>query len=99
MKKIQSIPAKEERSQQQGCQSLKPKIPIRVNFVGSWKGNGRCWYMYSILRPIGVCTCPFGLFYGHFGIFFPILACGTKKNLATLVISRDQCESLPNCPL
>jgi hypothetical protein len=28
---------------------------------------------------------PFGIFYGHFGIFFTVLVCRTKKNLATLL--------------
>jgi hypothetical protein len=64
---------------------FKPKIPIRVNFGGSC--NWRCRY---ILWPLG-------LFYCHlvyvvavlyiswsFGIFFPVLVCCTKKNLATL---------------
>jgi hypothetical protein len=63
---------------------FKPKIPIWVNFGGSC--NGRCLKM---LRPNG-------LFYGHlvyfvaiwyilwlFDIFFPVLVCRTRKNLAT----------------
>jgi hypothetical protein len=36
---------------------FKPKIPIWVNFLGAC--NGRGWYI----------LWPFGLFYGHFGIF------------------------------
>jgi hypothetical protein len=72
------------------------KIPILVNFGGSC--NGSCW---SILRP-------FGLFYGHlvyftaiwyvcwlFGIFFPVLVCCMKKNLATPLQSTR--ESLNPC--
>jgi hypothetical protein len=41
---------------------FKPKIPIWVNFGGSY--NGRCKAIWSILLP-------FGILYGYFGIFFP----------------------------
>jgi hypothetical protein len=68
---------------------FKPKIPIWVNFGGSY--NGRCLYI----------ICPFGLFYGYlvyfvalwyilwlFGIYFPVMVCCTTKNLATLPFAR-----------
>jgi hypothetical protein len=29
---------------------------------------------------------PFGIFYGCMGVFFPVLVCCTKKNLATRVV-------------
>jgi hypothetical protein len=76
------------KSVNQGCQMVyfQTKNPILVIFGRSC--NRRCW---SILRP-------FGIFYGHlrhfmairyimwlFGIFFIVLVCCTKKNLATLV--------------
>jgi hypothetical protein len=32
--------------------------------------------------------CSFGIFCGHFGIFFPVLVC--KKNLATLLVDRPR---------
>jgi hypothetical protein len=64
---------------------FKPKIPIWVNFGGSY--NGRCWYISS----------PFGSIFGHWvylvaiwyilwlsGILYPILVCFAEKNLATL---------------
>jgi hypothetical protein len=62
---------------------FKPKLSIWGNFGGSC--NGSCWYI----------LWPFDLFYGHlvyffatlyiYGIFFPVLVCCTKKNLATLL--------------
>jgi hypothetical protein len=64
---------------------FKPKIPILVNLGGSC--NGSCW---CIILPVG-------LFYDYFvyfafiwsilrlyGLFFPVLVCCTKKNMATL---------------
>jgi hypothetical protein len=39
------------------------------------------------IMDIASILLPFGTFYGHFGIFFPVLVCCTKKNLATLVTS------------
>jgi hypothetical protein len=33
---------------------------------------------------------PFFIFCGHFGIFFPVLVCCTKKNLATLISCRKR---------
>jgi hypothetical protein len=65
---------------------FEPKIPIWVNFGGSW--NRKSLYI----------LWPFGLFYGHWkcftdiwsilcslGEFFPVLVfCCTTKNLATL---------------
>jgi hypothetical protein len=35
---------------------------------------------------IGNILWPFGIFYGHFGIFSPVLVYCTKKNLATLLL-------------
>jgi hypothetical protein len=73
---------------QQGCQMVyfQTKIPSRVNIAESC--NERCWYIVG----------PFGQFYGYLvyfvvicyimwlsGIFFAVLVCCTKKNLATLV--------------
>jgi hypothetical protein len=40
---------------------FKPKMPIWVNLVGSFKG--RCWYI----------LCPFGLSYGHLVFLCPFL--------------------------
>jgi hypothetical protein len=43
---------------------FKPKIPLWVNFRGSWNGKG--WY---ILWPFGIYILrPFGTVYGHFVI-------------------------------
>jgi hypothetical protein len=36
---------------------------------------------------------PFGIFCGHFGIFFPFLVCRTKKNLATLILNPNPTTS------
>jgi hypothetical protein len=66
---------------------FKPKIPSLVCFVGPW--NRKCWYIewplhWNIWQP-------FGISYGHldilwsFGIFFPVLVCFVKINLATLI--------------
>jgi hypothetical protein len=52
---------------------------------------------------IVIAVCPFGVFSGHliilwsFGIFFIILVCFTKKNLATLQqVSRHRCPPFLN---
>jgi hypothetical protein len=62
---------------------FKPKIPIWVNFGGSY--NGRCWLyfmeIWSILRPFGI-LCGF---YHHLMYLFPVLVCCAKGNLATLL--------------
>jgi hypothetical protein len=66
---------------------FKPKIQIWANFGGSC--NGRWWYILWTLGPFYLQS--FVIFYGYlvvirdyFGIFFPVLVCCTKKNLATL---------------
>jgi hypothetical protein len=48
--------------------------------------NGNCWYFIAIwcFRAVGLILGPWGIFCGHFGIFFPVLVCCTMKNLATL---------------
>jgi hypothetical protein len=39
-----------------------------------------------ILWPFGIlCGQPFGIFCGHFGMFFRVLVCCARKNLATLL--------------
>jgi hypothetical protein len=76
----------------QGCQMVQfsnLKIPIWVNFREYC--NGRCWFI----------LCPFSLFTDNwyllwsFGIFFPVLICCTKENLATLLCVRD--NEMPKC--
>jgi hypothetical protein len=48
------------------------------------------WKMFGIFRDILSILRPNGIFYGHlvhfvvFGIFLPVWACCTEKNLATL---------------
>jgi hypothetical protein len=68
---------------------FKPKIPIWVNFGGSW--NGICWYI----------LWPFSIFYGRFvyfvtiryirwsfGIFFPVLVFCVRNIWQTWLCSR-----------
>jgi hypothetical protein len=59
---------------------LKPKIPFWVNF-GAYVLEMEMVYFKAIWSILW----PFCLFYGIFGIFFPLLVCFTKKNLATLM--------------
>jgi hypothetical protein len=42
---------------------FKPKIQIWVNFRGTC--NGRCWRIWSILRPFRIYFGLFGIFYGN----------------------------------
>jgi hypothetical protein len=68
---------------------FKPKTPIWVNvwWVLQWEMLVYFTDLWYIVRPIGI-------FYAYlyslwsFGIWFPILICCTKKNLATLVLRR-----------
>jgi hypothetical protein len=75
------------------CIFSNQKIPIWVNFEGTW--NGRCWYIF---RPFGIFNGKVGIFYGTLvyfmailyilwssDIFSPVLVCCSKKNLATLL--------------
>jgi hypothetical protein len=54
--------------------------------------SGRCWHTYlmaiwSILLPFGMYILwPLGKFYGYL-VYFSVLECFTKKNLATLILS------------
>jgi hypothetical protein len=64
---------------------FKPKIPIWLNFGGSCKGKS--WH---ILRPLGI-VCGYLVYFAAIRYILrflvkkiPILACFTKKNLATL---------------
>jgi hypothetical protein len=66
---------------------LKPKIPIRVNFVGPC--NGRCWY---ILWLFGL-SCGYFVYLLVIWYIFPVLVCCTKENLATLAKSWPMAEN------
>jgi hypothetical protein len=65
---------------------FEPKIPIWVNFGGSF--NGRYWCivcLFGLFTAVWFIFGHFGIFYGYiFGIFFTILVFCTKKNLAAL---------------
>jgi hypothetical protein len=61
---------------------FKPKIPIWVFIGGPW--NGKCLY---ILQSFGRHSLCIWYILCSFGIFFPVLVCCTKKNLAPLVRS------------
>jgi hypothetical protein len=65
---------------------LQTKIPIWVNF--GWSCNGRCWYRYFMTMCgylVYICGHLVGISYSYL-VFFPVLACCTKKNLATLAL-------------
>jgi hypothetical protein len=65
---------------------FKQKIPIWVHYEGSC--NVRCWYIFMtfcILLGHFVYFMTFWYIVWSLGIFFPVLVCCTKKNLATLV--------------
>jgi hypothetical protein len=70
---------------------FKPKIPFWVNLGASC--NGRCWYIFCpfgvpILRQFDLFLWSFGTIYVH-SVYFPVLVCCSKKNLATLAFSRN----------
>jgi hypothetical protein len=69
---------------------FKPKIPIWVNFGGSW--NGKSWYIYMtiwrILLPLEIFNVHL-VYLSSFGIFSPVLVFCSKKNLATLVFKHS----------
>jgi hypothetical protein len=66
---------------------FEPKTPTWVNFGGSC--NGRCWYILWPFGPLhmGYLVHFVATWYNlwYFGLFFPVLVCCTKKNLATLI--------------
>jgi hypothetical protein len=75
----------------------KPKIPIWVNFGGSF--DGRCWYGRLVyFMAIWYILQPFGIFYAHLIIFvnlecfFSFLICCTKKNMATIRLPNLQLQ-------
>jgi hypothetical protein len=48
--------------------------------------NDGIFYVHLVnFTAIGNILWPFGVFCGHLVLFFPVLVCCTKKNLATLV--------------
>jgi hypothetical protein len=47
------------------------------------KDVGKFYGYFVYFTAIWYILWPFGIFSGHFGIFFPVLVCCTKKNLAT----------------
>jgi hypothetical protein len=52
------------------------------------------------VEPILYILLSFGIFCGHFGIFFTVLVCCTKKNLSTLkrtrkIVNADTPEAVP----
>jgi hypothetical protein len=63
-----------------------PKMPIMVWFGRPWDKKFWLFYIwqFSVYFGIFIAIC---YFCGHFDIFFAILVCCTKKNLATLVVS------------
>jgi hypothetical protein len=60
------------------------KNPNLGKFCRAMQWKMAVWYL---LRPFGIFGCHFDIFYGHFGIFSPVLVSRTKKNLATLISS------------
>jgi hypothetical protein len=82
----------------QGCQM--------VHFHTKNLNLGRFWSvlqrkMSVNFNAIWSILWPFDIFCGHFGIFFPVLVCCTKKNLATLLrlsaVSACLSENRPFC--
>jgi hypothetical protein len=51
---------------------------LAIKAVGKFNGH------LVDFTAISYIFCPSGIFCGHFGIFFPVLVCCTKINLATL---------------
>jgi hypothetical protein len=73
--------------------NLKPKIAIWVNFGGSC--NGRCWcflgrLVYFTSKWYTYLHIAIWNILWSFGIFFPVLVCRNKKNLATLLRERER---------
>jgi hypothetical protein len=49
------------------------------------KDVGKFYEHFVYFTSIWYILWPFGIFWGHFGIFFPVLVYCSKKNLTTLV--------------
>jgi hypothetical protein len=69
-----------------------------VNFKAIWSillifGLFYCYLVYFTAIWY-IILLPSGIFCGNFGIFFPILVCCAKKNLATLLLSSVRSLSL-----
>jgi hypothetical protein len=56
---------------------------------------GKFW-RFLHFRTIWSILWPFGIFCGHFGIFFPVLVCCAKKYLATLDTTQKMVETGKN---
>jgi hypothetical protein len=53
--------------------------------------DGGIFYGHLLyLETIRFILWPFGIFYANLGMYFPVLVCCTKKNLATLYETSDK---------
>jgi hypothetical protein len=75
----------------QGCQMayFQTKIPIWINVRGSYNERWGVYFMaiWSILLQFGI-LCGHMVYFMVLWYIFPVLVYYTKKNLATLLISR-----------
>jgi hypothetical protein len=65
------------------------KQKSQFGYILEWlalKDVGKFYGHLVYFTAISYSLWPFGIFRGYFGIFFPVLVCYTKKNLATFVI-------------